>query len=157
MTEKLICKLKKSLYGLKQSPRQWYKGFDKFMRDKRYTRSLYDPCVYFSRLLDREYIYLLLYVDYTLITSKSRQTINKLKNQLSFEFEMKDLGEAKRVLGMEIDRVRKNDKVCFSQEDYWQKLLQKFNIWSETKPVSTLFDSSLQACSNNISKVSRRA
>ena len=93
------------------------------MPDKRYIRSLYDSCVYFSRLPDREYIYLLLYVDYILITSKSRSTINKLKSQLSFEFEIKDLGEAKRVLAMEIDRVRKSDKVCLTQEGYWQNLL----------------------------------
>ena len=46
--ENLTCKLKKSLYGLKQSLRQWYKRFDKFMHDKRYTRSLYDPCVFFA-------------------------------------------------------------------------------------------------------------
>jgi len=43
--EELICKLKKSLYGLKQSPRQWYKRFDSFIRKKKYTRSHFDPCV----------------------------------------------------------------------------------------------------------------
>jgi len=44
---KLVCKLEKSLYGLKQSPRQWYRRFDKFMSDHGYIGSLYDPCVYF--------------------------------------------------------------------------------------------------------------
>ena len=42
----LVCKLKKSLYGLKQSPRQWYKLLDKFLRDKGYRRSDVDPCIY---------------------------------------------------------------------------------------------------------------
>ena len=41
-----VCLLKKSLYGLKQSPRQWYKKFDSFMLDQGYTRSMYDSCVY---------------------------------------------------------------------------------------------------------------
>jgi len=57
------CKLKKSLYGLKQSPKQWYKRLDSFIRGKRYTRSHYDPCVYYNKLSGEEYIYLLLYVD----------------------------------------------------------------------------------------------
>jgi len=44
--ENMVCKLKKSLYKLKQSPRQWYKRFDSFIRGKRYTCSHYDPmCV----------------------------------------------------------------------------------------------------------------
>ncbi|KAM2653490.1 hypothetical protein EV2_025124 [Malus domestica] len=48
--ENLFCKLKKSLYGLKQSPRQWYLRFDKFMRGQNYSRSQYDHCVYFKKL-----------------------------------------------------------------------------------------------------------
>ena len=76
------------------------------MRDKKYTRSKYDPCVYYNKLPGREYIYLSLYVDDLLIASKSRSLIDKLKKQLSFEFEMKDLGEAKNVLGMKIEKDR---------------------------------------------------
>ena len=62
--EDWVCKLSKSLYGLKQSPRQWYKRFDKFMKDQKYKRSKYDHCVYLCRLEDGSYIYLLLYVDF---------------------------------------------------------------------------------------------
>ena len=77
----MVCKLKKSLYGLKQSPRQWYKHFDSFIKRKRYTRSHNDPRVYYNKLPGGEYIYLLLYVDDMLIASKSRSTINKLKKK----------------------------------------------------------------------------
>ena len=54
--EKLVCKPEKSLYGLKQSLRQWYKCFDKFMSGRGYTRSLYDSCVHFRKLPSGEYI-----------------------------------------------------------------------------------------------------
>jgi len=119
----MVCKLKKSLYALKQSPRQWYKRFDSFIRGKNYTRSHYDPCVYYNKLHGGEYIYLLLYVDDMLIVSKSISAIDKLKKNLSFEIEMKDLGEEKKVLGMEIERDWKSGKVNLTQKRYLKKVL----------------------------------
>ena len=56
----------------------------------------------YNKLSGGEYIYSLLYVDDMLITYKSRFTIDKLKKDLSFEFKMKDLDKAKKVLSMEI-------------------------------------------------------
>uniref|UniRef100_A0A2N9G4M2 CCHC-type domain-containing protein n=1 Tax=Fagus sylvatica TaxID=28930 RepID=A0A2N9G4M2_FAGSY len=70
-TENLVCRLKKSLYGLKQSPRQWYKRFDSYMIQIGYTRCEYDCCVYVRILEDGSYIFLLLYVDDMLIAAKS--------------------------------------------------------------------------------------
>ncbi|KAL4271878.1 hypothetical protein GQ457_13G029750 [Hibiscus cannabinus] len=119
--KKWVCKLNKSLYGLKQSPRQWYKRFDSFMTRQRYTRSKYDHCVYLRKLQDGSFIYLLLYVDDMLIASKSQQEIDKLKAQLNQEFEMKDLGEAKKILGMEISRDRRRGKLCLTQKQYLKK------------------------------------
>lgn len=135
--ENLVCKLRKSLYGLKQSPRQWYKRFDRFMIGQKYTRSHYDHCVYFRKLRDGSFIYLLLYVDDMLIACKSKLEIDKLKTQLRNEFEMKDLGEAKKILGMEIDRDRVKGTVCLSQKQYLKKVLQRFGMDKNTKPVST--------------------
>ena len=60
--------------------------------------------MYYNKLPRGEYIYLLLYVDDMFIASKSRSAIDKSKKDLSFEFKMKDLGEEKKVLGMEIER-----------------------------------------------------
>ena len=48
--KKFVCRLKKSLYGLRQSPRQLYNKFDSFMMSQNYTRSEYDHCVYFKKL-----------------------------------------------------------------------------------------------------------
>ncbi|WVZ54780.1 hypothetical protein U9M48_005529 [Paspalum notatum var. saurae] len=114
--ENLVCKLKKSLYGLKQSPRQWYKKFDSFMLSNA--------------------IYLLLYVDDMLIAAKEKSEIAKLKAQLNKEFEMKDLGEAKKILGMEIIRDRKSGLLYLGQRGYIEKVLRRFNMHN-AKPVST--------------------
>jgi ATP-binding cassette subfamily B (MDR/TAP) protein 1 len=86
------------------------------MNGQKYKRSKYDHCVYLRRLQDGSYIYLLLYVDDMLIAAKSQVEIDKLKAQLSKEFEMKDLGEAKKILGMEISRDRERGKLWLSQK-----------------------------------------
>jgi hypothetical protein len=134
--ENFICKLKKSLYGLKQSPRQWYKKFDSFMIANGFKRSLYDSCVYI-KFVDESPIYLLLYVDDMLIVVKSKIDIANLKAQLSSEFEMKDLGAAKKILGMEITRDRKSGLLFLSEHGYIQKVLRRFNM-HDSKSVSTL-------------------
>eukprot|EP00253_Pinus_taeda_P028582 PITA_28582 len=107
--KKFVCKLKKSLYGLKQSPRQWYKKFDSFMLSQNYIRSEYDHCVYFKQLNNGMFIILVLYVDNMLLASKSIVEINMLKAQMARTFDMKDLGAARQILGMEIFRDRSND------------------------------------------------
>jgi len=93
--------------------------------------------VYYNKVPTGEYIYLLLYVDDMLITSKSRSVIDTLKRDLSSEFEMKDLGEAKKVLGMEIIRDRRSGKVSLTHKGYLKKVLQRFNIDKGMKFVST--------------------
>ncbi|OAE20507.1 hypothetical protein AXG93_948s1140 [Marchantia polymorpha subsp. ruderalis] len=93
-TEK-VCLLHKSLYGLKQSPRQCYLKFDTFMIQNGFVRSQYDWCVYFKDLKAVGFIYLLLYVDDMLIVNKEQSEIQKLKTLLSKRFQMKDLGPAK--------------------------------------------------------------
>ena len=134
--EHMVCRLKKSLYGLKQAPRQWYKRFDTFMVGHGYTRSKFDNCVYFRQYGNGSFIYLLLYVDDMLIASKDRSLISKLKSQLCEEFEMKDLGAAKKILGMEIQRDRKGGRLFLSQGRYLEKVLDRFNM-QNCKPVST--------------------
>lgn len=74
-TEDKVCLLKKSLYGLKQSPRQWYLRFNDFMLSHGYQRSQYDSCVYLKTLSSGHAIYILLYVDDMLITCKLREEI----------------------------------------------------------------------------------
>lgn len=83
----MVCLLKKLLYDLKQSPRQWYKRFDTFMLEQGYNMSSYYSCLYFKGNEVLKSIYLLLYVDDMLLISSSTSKISKLKKILSKEYE----------------------------------------------------------------------
>ena len=105
------------------SPRQWYLKFDKFMIEQGYSRCHFDHCVYFKRLDNGRYIILLLYVDGMLVVGSNMQDTNDLKIKLAKSFAMKDLGAAKKILGMRITRDRKNHKLTLSQGEYIAKVL----------------------------------
>jgi hypothetical protein len=93
--------------------------------------------VYFLELQDGTFFYLLLYVDDMLIACKSIVEIDRLKTQLKNEFEMKDLGEAKKILGMEITRERAKGIVCLIHKQYLKKVLKRFGMDGNTKPTTT--------------------
>jgi hypothetical protein len=131
-----VCRLKKSLYGLKQSLRQWYKRFDSFMISNGFQRPRYDSYVYL-KFVNGSLTYLLLYVDDISIAAKSMKEVAALKAQLSREFDMKDLGAAKKTIGMEINRDRKFGLLYLRQKNYIEKVLHRFNM-NNAKSVSTI-------------------
>ncbi|MCO5579404.1 hypothetical protein L7F22_033259 [Adiantum nelumboides] len=90
--EKKVCKLLKSLYGLKQSPRAWYHKFDAFMRSQGYKRCNSDHCLYTKKAGDGSLLLLILYVDDMLIASKNVTELDALQQSLRKRFDMKDLG-----------------------------------------------------------------
>ncbi|GJX88498.1 retrovirus-related pol polyprotein from transposon TNT 1-94 [Tanacetum coccineum] len=144
-----VCLLKKSLYGLKQSPKQWYKRFDEYMLSNGFKRSSYDSCVYYRSYAPGEYIYLLLYVDDMLIACKSKAEIGSTKSLLKKEFDMKELGEAKKILGMEIVRDQSRKILRVSQSGYVSKILNNFRIdngKSVKMPLGGHFKLSLKDC-----------
>ncbi|KAK3013623.1 hypothetical protein RJ639_009326 [Escallonia herrerae] len=89
-----------------------------------------------ARLMDGSHIYLLLYIDDMLIAAKSMSDVNSLKEQLKREFEIKDLGVAKRILGMEIQRDRPAGILYLSQKKYIERVLQRFGM-KNSKPMTT--------------------
>nr|KYP69047.1 Retrovirus-related Pol polyprotein from transposon TNT 1-94 [Cajanus cajan] len=133
--EKLVCKLTKSLYGLKQVSRQWYLKFGRFMSRKGYKKCAMDQCCYLKNF-GPSYIILLLYVDDMLVVGSNMDEINRLKAQLSEEFKMKDFCTAKKILGMNISRNKSEGSLILSQKKYIGKLLEKFSM-QNAKIVST--------------------
>ena len=120
------------------------KKFDSFMCNSGYTRNEKDNCCYFKHF-DNSYIILLLYVDDMLIVGPSIEEIKNLKRELSKQFEMKDLGSAKQILGMRITRDKAKGTLKLSQVEYVKKVLNKFNM-DKVKPMSTPLRSHFRLC-----------
>jgi hypothetical protein len=105
--EHMGCRLKKSIYGLKQTSRQWYLKFDGTIRKFRFKENLEDNCIY-TKFKNGKFIFLILYVDDILLACSDVNLLLEMKKFLS-NFDMKDLGEASFALRIEIHRDRRND------------------------------------------------
>jgi hypothetical protein len=88
-----------------------------------YSRNNYDHCIYLKQFPNRSFVYLVLYVDDILISSRDKSLIDELKAQLNHEFEMKDLGLVKKILGMKIQHDRHDDTLFLSHKFILRKLL----------------------------------
>jgi hypothetical protein len=99
--DRMGCRVKKSIYGLKQASRQWYLKFDKTIRNFGFKENVEDNCVY-AKFKNEKYIFLILYVDDILLASSDVGLLLETKKFLSLKFDMKDLGEASFVLDIKI-------------------------------------------------------
>ena len=95
--EHLVCKLKKSLYSLKQSPRCWNKGFCEYMEAISFSQSVADPCVFIS-IVDTVTI-VSVYVDDLILISATPEEMKEVKQSLADQFKMKDMGPLHYCLG----------------------------------------------------------
>jgi hypothetical protein len=125
--EKLRCRLKKSIYRLKQASRQWYLKFDKTIKEFEFKENVENNYVY-TKFKNEKYIFLILYVDDILLASSDVNLLLETKRFLSSHFEMKDLGEERFVLGIEFHRDRVKGVLGLSQKTYIEKVLKKFNM-----------------------------
>jgi hypothetical protein len=119
-TEGKVCRLKKSLYGLKQSPRAWFDRFRRAMVGMGYRQTNADHTVFFRRH-GVHITMLAVYVDDMIITGDDEGEIASLKKRLSKEFEVKDLGQLRYFLGIEI--ARGAEGIVLSQRKYVLDLL----------------------------------
>ena len=125
--EHMVCKLQRSIYGLKQASRSWNIRFDQAITSFGFEKSPDEPCVY-KRIQAQKVVFLVLYVDDILLIGNDKQVLSGVKDWLHKQFDMKDLGEANYILGIKLIRDRKNKLLALSQASYIEKILVRFNM-----------------------------
>ncbi|GJZ69291.1 retrotransposon protein, putative, ty1-copia subclass, partial [Tanacetum coccineum] len=124
---KRVCKLKRSIYGLKQASRQWNKRFDDEIKKFGFTQNADEPCVYL-KASGSNVTFLILYVDDILIMGNNIPMLQDVKSYLGRCFAMKDLGEAAYILGIKIYRDRSRRLIGLCQSAYIEKILKRYHM-----------------------------
>ena len=120
-------KLKKSPYGLRQSPKNWFGTMDDHLSNIGFHSLKSDPCV--SVLEDKTGTAILtLYVDDILLLDNNKQLLVNLKKQLMGRFKMTDLGDVSKVLDMNVTRDRENGMITTDQKEYTEDILEPFGM-----------------------------
>ncbi|GJZ35202.1 retrotransposon protein, putative, ty1-copia subclass [Tanacetum coccineum] len=122
-----VCKLKRSIYGLKQESRQWNKRFDNEIKKFGFSQNVDEPCVYLKASRSNV-TFLILYDDDILIMGNSILMLQDVKSYLGRCFAMKDLGEAAYILGIKIYKDRSRRLIGLCQCDYIEKILKRFHM-----------------------------
>ncbi|KAL0458234.1 UNVERIFIED_CONTAM: Retrovirus-related Pol polyprotein from transposon RE1 [Sesamum latifolium] len=116
----MVCKSQKSLYGLKQTSRQWNYEFTQWLGEIDFTQSVNDYCL-FTRVSSDGFLALLVYVDDILIMGPEESSIIAVKTHLDTLFTIKDLGYAKYFLGLEI--ARSPTGIAITQQKYISNII----------------------------------
>ncbi len=123
--EGIVYKLEKSLYGLKQSGRNWNRVLHDCLTEDGFKQNPADHCVYAKESKEGKVI-TIIWVDDLIIAASDKERLKNVKEMLAEKFKMKDLGKLKHFLG--IDFSQSDGCVKMSQEKYTNKILQRFNM-----------------------------
>ena len=123
-----VLRLRKSLYGLKQSPRCFNKKLDSWLKSQGLAPTRADSCIYVRHGSKGELLMLSVHVDDQLVACNNRQELDQFKAALNAEFECSDSGPAGYFLGFNIHRDRQARKLHMSQEHYFETLLDRFDM-----------------------------
>ena len=132
----LVCRIHRSLYGLKQSPRNWNKVLDDWLQSYGLEPSTADPCVYVKIDSNGDVLLIGIYVDDAVVVGNTMDIVNEFKGAISKRFQMKDLGNLHWLLGMEIKRDRHLGTIEIHQTAYIDRVLERFGM-ADCKPVAT--------------------
>lgn len=135
---KKVCRLKKAMYGLKQSSREWNKKLDEKLKNYGLLRLLVDPCVYY-KISKGSILIVAVYVDDFMIFTNNEGIKVDLKKFLMKQFKMRDLGKANCCVGLHITYDDETANISINQENYTKQILEKFGM-SDCKPCSTPVD-----------------
>jgi hypothetical protein len=122
-----VCKLQRSIYGLKQASRSWNLRFDESVKEFGFIKNEDEPCVY-QKVSGSAIVFLVLYVDDILLIGNDIPILQNVKAWLGKCFSMKDLGEAAYILGIKIYRDRSRKLLGLSQSTYIDKVLKRFSM-----------------------------
>ncbi|GJT64757.1 retrotransposon protein, putative, ty1-copia subclass [Tanacetum coccineum] len=122
-----VCKLQRSIYGLKQASRSWNKRFDEEIKRFGFAQNLDEPCVY-QKASGSNVTFLILYVDDIIIMGNHIPSLQSVKDYLGKCFAMKDLGEAAFILGIKIYRDRSKRLIGLCQNAYMDKILKRYKM-----------------------------
>lgn len=128
--ESTVCRLRKSLYGLKQSARVWNQRINDVFKSMGFTPSMADPCLYVSKK-GNIFNYIIIYVDDVLIATHTEEEFQQIFGVLEKMFKMTNLGEVKHFLGIEVKQHKGNYTLC--QQKYIEKLAKRFGL-EDAKP-----------------------
>jgi hypothetical protein len=128
-----VCHLKKSLYGLKQSGRNWYLTLSGYLTSLGFTSSDNDPCL-FTKVIHSVYYYVCVWVDDIIYFSSDTKFSKEFQVQISKKFTIGDVAPLHWFLGMKIERQR--GRIVISQQQYIETLLEKHGML-QCKPVTT--------------------
>ena len=134
--EKEVCKLKRSLYGLKQSPRCWNMAFKKHMKSINFKLSTADPCIFVRKEKTGEVLIIAVYIDDLIVVAKTDKRMQEIKESLSSKFKMKDLGRLHHCLGITVEYDNSGSCLWLHQKPYISYMLDKFGL-AQAKTVST--------------------
>ena len=127
-----VCKLQRSIYGLKQASRSWNLRFDEVIKGFGFVQNYKEACVY-KKVSGSSVAFLILYVDDILLIGNDVDFLKSVKDYLNNSFSMKDLGEAAYILGIKIYRDRSRRLIALSQSTYLEKIVKKFNMQDAKK------------------------
>ena len=137
-----VCRLRRPIYGLKQSGRAWQYKLSEKLKEIELDPSKVEPCVY-TGTINGCNVVIVVYVDDLLFASSSLQALSKVKLQLSEFFKMKDLGPVREMLGIKIERDGDTGSIKISQTEYINKMVERFEM-NLCKPASTPFASGVK-------------
>ncbi len=139
----LKCRLQKSLYGLRQAPRQWHLKLKTTLEELGFVQSNSDPALFYTRSEDGSVLHLLMWVDDIVLASSNLELIKKVKADIGSRFQVKDLGEASYFLGMELTRDRQAGWLKVAQTRYITELAERFGL-QDAKPAPTPMSHSIE-------------
>jgi hypothetical protein len=129
-----VCRLRKSLYGLKQSSAVWYETISKFILSMGYEVSKVDPCLFLQNKSQELPSYIFLYVDDMLLISDSLHTLDKIVAEFQRQFSIKDLGKPKHILGIEL--IHTTNGIWIGQKSFAMELVKTF-LRHDARPISS--------------------